>query len=63
MRENGIMKTNQFVKRDGEKLEGRLRMRWMDGVQNNLRSLGMDNWRADMLTNYMELSITREATR
>jgi hypothetical protein len=35
-----------IVKPEEEMKKGRLRMRWMDGAEKDLRNLGAVNWRA-----------------
>jgi hypothetical protein len=34
-----------LIKPEGKRKKGRLRMRWMDGVQKDLRNLDVVNWR------------------
>jgi hypothetical protein len=41
-----IIKRLMLVKPEGKRKKGRTRMRWMDGVEKDLRSLGVVNWRA-----------------
>jgi hypothetical protein len=41
-----IIKRLMIVKPEGKRKKGRPRMRWIDGVEKDLRSLGMVNWRA-----------------
>jgi hypothetical protein len=40
-----IIKTIMFVKPEGKKKKSRPRMRWMDGVEKDLRNLGLVNWK------------------
>jgi hypothetical protein len=49
-----IIKRNIPVKLEGKRKKGRLRMRWMDGVED-LRNLGMVNWKnKDTRTGWLE---------
>jgi hypothetical protein len=34
-----------IVKLEGKRKKGRPRMRWMDGVEEDLRNLGVVNWK------------------
>jgi hypothetical protein len=41
-----IIKRLMIVKPEGKRKKGRPRMRWIDGVEYDLRSLGVVNWKA-----------------
>jgi hypothetical protein len=41
-----IIKRLTIVKLEGKRKKGRPRMRWMDGVEKDLKNLGVVNWRA-----------------
>jgi cobyric acid synthase len=41
-----IIKGLMIVKLEGKRKKGRPRMRWMDGVEKDLKNLGVVNWRA-----------------
>jgi hypothetical protein len=41
-----IIKTLMTVKPEGKRKKGMPRMRWTDGVEEELRSLGVVNWKA-----------------
>jgi hypothetical protein len=41
-----IIKRLIIVKPEGKRKKGRPRMRWIDGVEKDLRSLGVVNWKA-----------------
>jgi hypothetical protein len=41
-----IIKRLMAVKPEGKRKKGRPRMRWMDGVEKDLRNLGVVNWKA-----------------
>jgi hypothetical protein len=43
--ENEIIKRIMLVKLQGKRKKGRPRMRWMDGVEKDLRNLGVVNWK------------------
>jgi hypothetical protein len=40
-----VMKRIILVKQEEKREKGRLRMRWVDGLEKDLRNLGMDNWK------------------
>jgi hypothetical protein len=42
----GIIKRLMIVKPEGKRKRGRPKMRWMDGVEKDLRKLDVVNWRA-----------------
>jgi hypothetical protein len=44
-REYEIIKRIMLVKLEGKRKKGRQRMRWMDGVEKDLRNLGVVNWK------------------
>jgi hypothetical protein len=66
MRENEeIMKRLMIVKPEGKRKKSRPRMRWIDGVEKDLRSLGVVNWKAkaqerDGLRKILEQAKTHE---
>jgi hypothetical protein len=42
------------------KKKGRPRMRWTDGVKQDLRNLGVVNWRANSLKKFLERAKTHK---
>jgi hypothetical protein len=45
-RENeGIIKRLMIVRLEGKRKKGRARKRWLDGMEKDMRNLGVVNWR------------------
>jgi hypothetical protein len=60
-----IIKRLMIVKPEGKRKKGRPRIRWIDGVEKDLRSFGVVNWKAktqdrDGWRNFLEQAKTRE---
>jgi hypothetical protein len=48
MRENEIIKRIMLVKSERKRKKGRPRMKWMDGVEKDLRNLRVVNWKTKL---------------